>query len=559
MSSVFDNEILTHTVTEGTVSSEAPDRPSLKLNTKPRIAICVPVGTKKQAQIFDTPDGNKWMAHAASVPACIPVQWVVAKNNMLPPLGISTTTLWQWGMLSGQARQIMTARAMRVVQDDGYLLFWDDDVIVEQMSLYTLYSFMEQHPEAGAVTGIYSTRQEPTEPVLYKEHMKGPHWGVSVGPYAEPEEVFGAGAGFLLVRAAAIRDMMKLANGKPIWADSKTLPAKDQKEGVRFTTTWGHDIRFCALLQEAGWKMFAHGQVELGHFDAVEQKEYRLPMDSPPKLRGYRKAMKPVEDNSICLILPTYGHLDYAEKAARSFLANTKTSRAVVCAVDDGSPGVTNEEYAAWAKNAGIQYAFRFDENDGLTRSWNHGLQYCRDHGIRYAVCGNSDLIFSPGWDIGVISALEDHELVGPVTNAPGWGMPLQNVASFVPGYEPSDDPAEIAAVAEKLSVFPSETLLEPVTTFGPTGAQVRIDQFLNGFCLVARTNVWWSGAFDGENVFDPSHKLTENETELQARWVVGQGARRALVSSSFVFHYRSVTRGDKFKSAGAFRPAVTA
>jgi hypothetical protein len=252
------------------------------------------VGTKQQASIFADPDGVKYLASSVSVPAVVPVQWVVAHTRMVMPLSVSVSYLWQWGLLSGEARQIMTSKALQLVQDDGYVLYWDDDMIPEPLALYSMYSFMEQHPDVGGVSGVYSTRQDPTEPVIYKEHMKGAYWGLTVGPKAVPEEIFACGAGFMLVRVAAIRDMIARNPDKPIWADAKTVPAGDPVPGqVRFTNTWGHDIRFCVLMAEAGWPMYVDGRVELGHFDSIEQRVYRLPDDSLPKIRG--RAEDPID------------------------------------------------------------------------------------------------------------------------------------------------------------------------------------------------------------------------------------------------------------------------
>jgi len=70
----------------------------------------------------------------------------------------------------------------------------------------------------------------------------------------------------------------------------------------------------------------------------------------------------------------------------------------------------------------------------------------------------------------------------------------------------------------------------------------------------VARTKTWFEGAFDSKHVFDPSHPMTENELELQIRWGFA-GRKTAVAASSFVFHYRSISRGDAYKCEGAFRP----
>jgi GT2 family glycosyltransferase len=40
---------------------------------------------------------------------------------------------------------------------------------------------------------------------------------------------------------------------------------------------------------------------------------------------------------------------------------------------------------------------------------------------------------------------------------------------------------------------------------------------------------------------------MTGNEDELQARWAK-KGMKSGVVLSTFIFHYRSVSRGDKYK-----------
>lgn len=284
--SIFEGEERAHETLQGKVSLVSVKRSAIKLSGKPRIVVCVPVGSKSKADTFNTPDGQRWLASAASVPASVPIQWLTAQMNMVPPLCTYLAYLWQWGMLSGEARQILTMQALSMVQEDGYILYWDDDVVVEPLSLYTLYSFMEQHPEAGLVSGVYCTRQEPVEPVVYKEHMHGAYWGLTVGPEAEPEEVMGVGAGFMLARASAVRDMVAKNPGVPIWADSKTVPYVEDGEMLSPATTFGHDVRFCTLMWEAGWKVYVDGRVELGHHDSVENHTFYLPDDSPPKVRG---------------------------------------------------------------------------------------------------------------------------------------------------------------------------------------------------------------------------------------------------------------------------------
>lgn len=544
------NEITAHQTLTGDISLEGGRRVNMKLNTAPRIVAIMPIGAKEITRRFRTPDDQMWLAPSVTEQATVPAPWVTAQMSMVPPTSTGIHYLFRWGLLSGEARQIMTMAALDRVQDNGYLWYLDDDVIMPPYGLFTLYNFMEQHPEAGLVTGVYSSRTNPTEPFIYKEHLSGSYWGLTVGPAAVPEEIFGCGAGFMLARVKAVKDIIAANPGKPIWADSQAQ--KERPDGSMGGESWGHDIRFCRLLQESGWKVYVDGRVECGHFDVATGVTHYLPEDSPPKVRGRGQ---PVNDVArMALILPTYGHLDYAAKCAASFRKHTQYGPAII-AVDDGTPGLTNEQFAAWAEEQGIEHAYRFEENGGLTRSWNYGLALARAQGYHYTVCGNSDTIFSPGWDVAVRAALDKVDLASPITNASGFGTPLQNVGHYVENYKLSDAEEDIAAVADMVKALePSVFDQHLIGMDAEKHSVVVLPHTLNGFTLVAKTRTWWAGAYNKDNVFNPKHKLTENELELQLRWHMA-GRRMAVAPGSFVFHYRAVSRGDQHMCEGAFRP----
>jgi GT2 family glycosyltransferase len=240
---------------------------------------------------------------------------------------------------------------------------------------------------------------------------------------------------------------------------------------------------------------------------------------------------------SILAIIPTYNHLDYARRCVDSYARYT-SEQSTVAVVDDASPAWLSYSWAGWPPLDTVK--IHFTKRDGLTRSWNAGLRLARELGATYAVCGNSDLLFSPGWCGPMLDALERYHLVGPITNAPGH-CPWQSAANYGVT-EISDDPRTIAANATRLR----QSVKNPVRVYR-----------INGFLLMAKTDVWWSQAYDKDNVFNPAYKLTGNEDELQRRWLAA-GRKIACVPESYVFHYRSVSRPEALgrpASRGAFRP----
>jgi GT2 family glycosyltransferase len=225
----------------------------------------------------------------------------------------------------------------------------------------------------------------------------------------------------------------------------------------------------------------------------------------------------------LFLIIPTYRQFEYARACLKSFYDNKPDCDALVAIIDDGSPDWYDYGREWWAPYPHLRV--HFAENDGLTRSWNKGLRMARDVGARYTICGNSDLLFTPGWYEPLRDGLKSVDLVGPVSNAPGH-CSWQDVRKYAQ-FEVSDDSQKLAEHAVLLKNKP----MRAIRTFR-----------INGFCMMAETNTWWSGAYDDTHVFDPKRKLTGNEDELQIRWL-RKGRRIGYVSRSYVFHYRSVSR----------------
>ncbi len=269
---------------------------------------------------------------------------------------------------------------------------------------------------------------------------------------------------------------------------------------------------------------------------------------------------------TILVVVPTYGHFDYALKAVASALRNTRALEPHVLVVDDASPDRLSRDihhpddasYGRFQANLReLRYEFGehrvrqavFDTNGGLTRSWNCGLAHAKDTGHDFCCVTNSDVIFTPDWDYYVFKALDRSvvpaHLVGPLTNAPG-ASPRQYVGRYSVTYDKArgDDPAHMDMVAAEL--------------YHQQGGRY-VDEHLNGFCLTALTATWWKHAYDEGHVFrprndfnskgqrNPTPLMTLNEDELQGRWTKA-GLNCEVSLGSYVYHYRAVSRGDAHK-----------
>lgn len=261
----------------------------------------------------------------------------------------------------------------------------------------------------------------------------------------------------------------------------------------------------------------------------------------------------------IGFICPTHNESElhaYTASALTSFFETTAGGIAIV--VDDASKGWTSE-YTQRLKELAVHEGqscevFRYADWGGLTRSWNKGLSIAKSLGCDYVICGNNDVLFPSMWYQGLLHALESgYALVGPLSNAPGvTAKKKQEIQNYFPNYEATDDRAYL----DKVQAFLLEQFLGHV-----------LDSPVNGFFQMAKMKTWLQGAYSDHLVYKPRNDVTSkgyrnptplmtlNEDELQGRWR-SLGLKSGVVPSSFIFHYRAVTRGGRYRKGLWFRKA---
>ena len=248
----------------------------------PHIMICVPVGTKDLKSEVKLPDCDtegctcsyhgKFMSTTTRGDLMVPLQWALNVPNLVVPLNTTVGYLVQGGMLSADARNQMTKRAMEI--GSKYIFYWDDDVIIPPLTLYQMHNILETSPDIGLVTGVYTTRESPNEPLIYREHGTGAWWDFSIDAEDSPQDIFGCGGGCIMARTEDVAKMEE-----PYWADEQVIHEADGS----YQTMWGHDIRFVTNFREqTGKRTVVKGSILCQHFDAAQNKTFELPKDSPP-------------------------------------------------------------------------------------------------------------------------------------------------------------------------------------------------------------------------------------------------------------------------------------
>lgn len=289
-----------------TCSVEIIRQPGIKLppRTTPKMIVCAPIGNKEEEQIFDMPAAGAcgregcecpWHGKSLTKPirnqGLVPFEWAMNQMQLLVPLGTTVYYLAEKNKLAGPARDLMTRRALEI--DPEFVFFWDDDVILPQHVFYNMQNAMARYPDIGALTGVVCTRQDPTEPMVYRRQGDGAWWGFNLDPNAEPENIFAAGGGCLMVRTEALKKMTP-----PYWTEVHASSDDLTKPG---NSTWGHDFYFLEKLRaESGMRVAVMGSVLCGHWDTDRQKLYELPKDSPPYRALQQPKPKPPLTVEIC-------------------------------------------------------------------------------------------------------------------------------------------------------------------------------------------------------------------------------------------------------------------
>ncbi len=261
----------------------------------------------------------------------------------------------------------------------------------------------------------------------------------------------------------------------------------------------------------------------------------------------------------IGFICPTYDAIrlhSYTELALASFFETTPKGVAIV--VDDGSRQWSGRYeqllYEIAKKHSGELHVYRFDKAQGLTRSWNKGLTIADELNLDYAVAGNNDVVFTNKWHQGLLHALSNgYDMVGPLSNAPGvTAKGKQEIQNYVDNYRLTDSIDYLNQLADKVY----EDNLGKV-----------VDSAVNGFFQMCSMVGWRSNMYSDQLYYKPFNThtskgftnktpfMTLNEDEWQAR-ARQKSMSTAVVLSSFIFHYRAVSRGNSYKRGQWYRQA---
>lgn len=231
---------------------------------KPYVTICIPFGGKN-------PDGTmRWH----------PPEFTIALRNLVAPPNTMTVPVAIKGWKRDMARNELARESLRLGAKFALLL--DDDNPPPPDALLKLLDCLEQaDDDVALVAGIYVTKRNPPQPLVFMGEGCGPFWKWKQGQVFECQNI---ATGCMLVRTDAYRRIPEP------WFMDITTPEEGRAAGIDVPPQALHfemtdDMFFCRKVREAGMKMLAHGGVLPGHWDQ-QGNVYFLPDDSYPMRKG---------------------------------------------------------------------------------------------------------------------------------------------------------------------------------------------------------------------------------------------------------------------------------
>lgn len=207
-------------------------------------------------------------------------EWAISMIKLRHPRGSRYGHYFTKGVKRDLARIKLAEKALS--EGAEYLFFVDDDTVTPVDTLSLLLAELDANPNAMVCGGIYTTKQDPIEPLIFMGQGKGPHWAWK---YGDVFPVWGIATGCMLIRTAVFNTIPK-----PWFRDITCIEEVGDDthvfgdDGIPTDFRMTDDLYFCQKVNNAGHVVLAHGGVLPVHFDQ-RGMGHVLDGNSPP-LRG---------------------------------------------------------------------------------------------------------------------------------------------------------------------------------------------------------------------------------------------------------------------------------
>jgi len=122
------------------------------------------------------------------------------------------------------------------------------------------------------------------------------------------------------------------------------------------------------------------------------------------------------DSRKLAVVIPVFNKVFWTQKTITSLIECTHSDMYVIV-VNDGSTDSTSDYINDLGAVLGDHLIYRVNEkNVGVNKSWNIGIETAIAAGCPYICVANNDLLFTDGWDIPLLDALDKdgYSLVSP-------------------------------------------------------------------------------------------------------------------------------------------------
>lgn len=180
------------------------------------------------------------------------VHWAVNLACQVWPLNTSLRYCVPEGLDTSRACNAIAEEALQV--GAPYVWLVEDDTLPPNYAVQRLMGAMVDRQEVMACAGIYYSKSDTPQPVVYAGPGAGPYWEWKRGePFELPSEGF-IGTGCMLIKTEVF-----------------TKLERPYFKNVDYPRTSG-DAYFCGQVHAAGYKILGHGGVQCGHYDKQAQR-----------------------------------------------------------------------------------------------------------------------------------------------------------------------------------------------------------------------------------------------------------------------------------------------
>lgn len=199
----------------------------------------------------------------------VPLDWAFAFKSLNAPINYNCIFQIVKGQEIGKARQQIAEFAIE--KEAKYLFFLGDDVVVPPHTLKQLIYRLDQDESIAVVGGVYCTKCDPSNPLVFRGNGQGCYWDWKIGEFFE---VSGMGMDCTLIRVSALADVEK-----PFF---ETIDKDNYLDGKAQAEQWTEDLYFFDKLGKTKWKSYIDASVICEHWDVYGNRKYGLPSDSLP-------------------------------------------------------------------------------------------------------------------------------------------------------------------------------------------------------------------------------------------------------------------------------------